>query len=102
MRWGWGSQLRTSLIYPETRSNLEIRLTQQAAVRKTLSRHLSRQVGSPLYNGATVVEARYYRCVNKGRGSSWGEGAGYHPELPKLVVTAAKKINMTDKCELLV
>src|SRR6218665_1248248 len=29
--------------------------------------------------------------MNKGRGSSWREGAGYHPELPKLVVTAAAK-----------
>jgi len=33
--------------------------------------------------------------MNKGRCSRWGEGAGHHPKLPKLVVTAAaKKINM--------
>jgi len=41
--------------------------------------------------------------MNKGRGSSWGEGAGYHPELPKMVVKAGeKKFNMLDKCELLI
>src|SRR6218665_1166086 len=52
---------------------------------------------------ATVIEARYYKGMNKGRCSSWGEGAGHHPKLPKLVVTAAaKKINMPDKCKLLV
>ena len=40
---------------------------------------------------ATVIEARYYKGMN----SSWGEGAGHHPELSKLVVTAAaKKINI--------
>jgi len=39
--------------------------------------------------------------MSKGRGSSWEEG--YHPEKTKLVVTAvAKKINMPDKCEVLV
>ena len=29
--------------------------------------------------------------MNKGRSSSWGEGAGYHPELMKLVVTEIKE-----------
>ena len=37
------------------------------------------------------VEARYHIGMNKGRGSMWREGAGYHPELLKLVVTAAAK-----------
>src|SRR6218665_1892236 len=52
---------------------------------------------------AIVIEARYYKGMNKARGSSWGEGAGHHPKLPKLVVTAAaKKINMLDEYKLLV
>src|SRR6218665_3870402 len=33
--------------------------------------------------GATVIEARYHKGVNKGGGSSWRERAGYHSELPK-------------------
>jgi len=41
--------------------------------------------------------------MNMCRGSSWREGAGYHPELPKLVVTVvAKEIYMPEKCKLLV
>jgi len=52
---------------------------------------------------AIIVEARYHKGMNKGKGSSWGEGEGYHTELPKLVATAAaKKVNVLDKCDLLV
>src|SRR6218665_1950809 len=59
---------------------------------KLRNAHLRRQIGSPLpVYGAKVIEARYHKGVNKGRTSSWREGAGYHPELPKLVVTAAAK-----------
>src|SRR6218665_3767955 len=35
--------------YPETRPNLGMRPTRRAAVRRTLSRHLTRHVGSPSY-----------------------------------------------------
>src|SRR6218665_1989189 len=46
--------------------------------------------------------SKFHRC-SKGRGSSWREGGGYHPELSKLVVTAAaKEIYMADKCGFLV
>src|SRR6218665_2515420 len=85
-------------IFRDPAKPIGMRSTRRAAVRRTLSRHLTRQVGSPSYIALyTVIEARYYKGMNKGRCSSWGEGAGHHPRLPKLVVTAAaKKINMPD------
>jgi len=38
--------------------------------------------------GPAVVQARDYKEMDMGRGSTWGEEVGYHPKLAKLVVTA--------------
>ena len=57
----------------------------------------------PIVYGTTVVQTGDYEGMNQRRSSIWGEGAGYHPELPELVVTAtAKEIDVLDKCKLLV
>src|SRR6218665_1118506 len=60
--------------------------------------HLPFQKETPRFLILGVHIWRYSRRMNKGRGNSWGEGAGYHPELPKLIVKApAKKITMPDE-----
>src|SRR6218665_754261 len=40
---------------------------------------------------ATVIEARYYKGMNKGRCSRWGEGAGHHPKLEKNTIKKESK-----------